>query len=168
MKCREFQERLTSYLDIELTLEERQTVKDHLAVCSICAKELNGLKKVGQWVHLTQVEPDVYFQKQVLKAVRSKRTIEKPGFWKKSGRSFFYAPVFKRAAMAFVFLLAVSSAYYLGYQSRPLSPENSRDISQNDLETINQEIDFYKDYEVIHQLELLQKMNQQKEEEQKL
>ena len=168
MKCRELQERLTSYLDIELTFEERQAVKDHLSICSLCAEELNGLKKVGQWVQLTQVEPDTYFQKQVLKAVRLKKQVEKTGFWSQSGWAFIYAPVFKRAAMGFVFLLAVSGAYYLGYQARPLSPASSHDISQNDLEKINQEIDFYKDYEVIHQMELLQKMNQQKEEEQKL
>ncbi len=168
MKCQEIQERLTSYLDLELPLEERQAVKDHLRDCSACTQEVNEFKKVGQWVQLTRIEPDFYFQKQVLNAVRSKNRVEKARFWSNLGQSFIYNPFFKRAAMAFVFLLAVSGAYYLGYQSRPLSIANRYDISQNDLEKINQEIDFYQDYEMIHQLELLKKMNPKKEEEQKL
>ena len=168
MKCEEIRERLTAYLDLELSVEERQGVKDHLAACSLCSEEVNGFKKVGQWVQLTQLEPDSYFQKQVLRGVRLRKEPVKVPFWSPFRGSFFYPPVFRRAALAFVFLLAVSGAYTLGYHSRPLFVANSEIISQPDLEKINQEIEFYQNYEVIHQLDLLKKMNQQKEGEQKL
>jgi anti-sigma factor RsiW len=165
MKCDGVQERLTSYLDLELSLEERQFIKDHLSICSLCTEELNELKKVGQWVRLIQPEPDPYFENQLLRVIKSSRKErEKRKFWNLAPSIYFRLPVIRRTAMAFVFLFAVLTAYYLGYQSHPFWVAQSVGVSQRDLEKINQEIDFYKDFEMIHQLDVLKKMDQKKEE----
>jgi hypothetical protein len=165
MKCDAVQERLTSYLDLELSLEKRQLVKKHLSVCSRCTEEVNELKKVGQWVHLIQPEQDPYFENQVLRVIKSSREEPKKGkFWNLTPWSYLRLPAIRRTAMAFIFLFVVLTAYYLGYQSHPFWVAQSVGVSQRDLEKINQEIDFYKDFEMIHQLDILKKMDQKKEE----
>lgn len=165
MKCDGVQERLTSYLDLELSSEERESVKDHLLTCLRCMEELNGLKKVGQWVHLIQLEPDPYFANQMLRVIKSsKKAGEKKRLWGLAPSIYFPLPAIRRTAMAFVFFFAVLTAYYLGVQSHPFWVARSVGVSQRDLEKINQEIDFYKDFEMIHQLDLLKKMDEKREE----
>ena len=118
MKCDAVQEHLTSYLDLELSLEEKQSLKDHLSTCSLCTEELNELKKVGQWVHLIQPEQDPYFEKQMLRVIKSSRKESgKARFSLLSPFKLFPLPAIRRAAMAFIFILAVLTAYYLGVQS---------------------------------------------------
>jgi hypothetical protein len=166
--CGEIQENLTAFLDLELSSKERESVKEHLLICPACIGEFNELKKVGQWAQLVQAEPDLYFQKQVYRLIRSgMQPAEAEGHSAPWGWNLFYSPSFKKGALAFVFLLTVVSAYFVGYFSRPLSVADNFGIPRQDLEKINQEIDFYKDYEMIHQLDLLKKMDQ-KNEDQKL
>ena len=165
MKCDGVQERLTSYLDLELSSEERESVKDHLLTCLFCMEELNGLKKVGQWVHLIQPEPDPYFEKQLLRLVKSsKKEVEKKDFRWRVFRDFFHFPAVRRAALASFFLFSIITSYYFGIQSHPYWIARSVGVSENDLDKINQEIDFYKDFEMIHQLDLLKKMDEKRAE----
>lgn len=165
MNCHEAEDQLTSYLDLELTLGERESIKEHLLSCSRCQEALNELKKVGQWVHLVQSEPDVYFEKQSLRRVKSSGVArEEKNFWILAPWELFRVPSFRRAAITFVFLIAVVTAYYLGYQTRPFWVAQSVGVSERDLEKINQEIDFYQDFEMIHQLDLLKKMDNKRSE----
>ena len=165
VKCGEIRDRLTAYLDLELSFDERQILKDHLSACSLCTRELNDLKKVGQWVHLSQSEPDPYFERQMLRVVKSARS----GSRKAKAGSFslgdlFRLPLIRKTALASIFAGSLATAYYLGVQSHPFWVAQSVGVSQGDLERINREIDFYKDFEVIHQLDLLKKMEKKKED----
>jgi hypothetical protein len=165
MNCHEAEDQLTSYLDLELSLGERESMKEHLLSCSRCREALNDLKKVGQWVHLVQTEPDLYFEKQSLRVIKSSVLHhEKKMSWRPTLGNFFRLPYLRPAATAFIFLFAVLTAYYLGYQSHPFWVAQSVGVSQRDLEKINQEIDFYRDYELIHQLDLLKKMDQERQQ----
>ena len=47
MNCDKVKKKIPLYIDNELQPQEAQEVKDHLAICSVCRKETEGLKK--QW-----------------------------------------------------------------------------------------------------------------------
>jgi anti-sigma factor RsiW len=158
--CHSIRQDLTSFLDLELSSGRRGEVEGHLKGCKACTGELNELKKVGQWVKLIQPEPDLYFEDQLLKRVKTKKRSNRGKVslfsgWFKAAPS----PLIRRAAWTFLFLISVATAYYMGYESRSVWTARTVEISQRDLDKINQEIDFYKDYEMIHQLDLLKMMD---------
>jgi len=163
--CKSIQENLTAYLDLELSKEERMKIKNHLSECTACLNELNELKKVGQWIHLVQTESDPYFENQILRKIKIKGERKSADRFGKFGiGNLFLFPTFRRTVLALVFFISVGISYYLGVISHPFWVAQGVGMSQRDLEKINQEIDFYQDYDLIDRLDILNKMNQKKEE----
>jgi anti-sigma factor RsiW len=51
--CAETQERLSAFLDDELTVQEHLDVRQHLADCSVCQNELAAYEEMGGWLRET-------------------------------------------------------------------------------------------------------------------
>jgi anti-sigma factor (TIGR02949 family) len=73
MDCAEAKEQFSSLLDGELAPEDRTALERHLAGCSDCLRELDGLKKVeGLFRELPRHEAPAGFEARVRDAVRPK------------------------------------------------------------------------------------------------
>ena len=160
MKCGKILEQLTAYADGELSLEEARIIRGHLGECPLCEQELCDQKKLDGWVRQNRVDPDPYFQKEVLKLIQSSRRFarENFGFGERPGRGLF-RPAFQWAAAAAVFVVGLTVAYTAGYNAHTREASLAVGISQRDVENINEDIDFFKNYELVHKLDVIQNMD---------
>ena len=111
-------ERLSSYLDGELSAEESRAIESHLEGCSKCRTELDGLQRVVQGLHsFERVAPPSFMESSILQQVsleaarRKRRESSFLRIIEASGRgniALGFAVVFSLAAIVYLFAIALT------------------------------------------------------------
>ena len=75
MQCADCRTRLDAYLDKELSAEERAEMREHLAACSDCARELEALERASTLAreHLVHYEAPDVLKARIANAIASER-----------------------------------------------------------------------------------------------
>ena len=75
MECRSIEEKLSAYLENQLSSEEKMQVAEHLKTCAKCSLSLNDLKKTVAYTQgLEEIEPPPWLARTVMARVRSEST----------------------------------------------------------------------------------------------
>jgi len=142
MKCKDINELLTSYLDEEVSPEERRQIKAHLALCQKCREELRLLASTRESLRqvlrarATEVEPSPQAWNLVRRRIESKSSL-----WEQLN-TYLSRPLWRAAIPIAVVLIAIgalwSTGVLPGFQSgtppvteRGLSDEESADASKS-------------------------------------
>jgi anti-sigma factor RsiW len=131
MECKKVRDRFSSLLENELDPLEEKIVREHLASCSECQKDLQQFTKTIQWIHsVKEVEvPDGFLSEIYKKMEEQKR--EAPPIeetrWKWFRHPFpLKLPVQAVAMVAIVFLVLYLTKMMPVETSRPKVAENSK------------------------------------------
>jgi anti-sigma factor RsiW len=75
MNCRKVSRRLSSYIDNDLSPEEKGLIEEHLSSCSSCRRKAADIKLIVEAAgQMERVEPGPYFVNRVLCAIGQKRS----------------------------------------------------------------------------------------------
>lgn len=78
MDCSDINEKLSAYIDDELSAEERAAVGEHIKTCSRCGLALEELKKtVAHTRNIEEVEPPPWLANKIMQQVREEAEQEK-------------------------------------------------------------------------------------------
>ena len=73
MNCDWVKEKIFSYLDAEVTAEDREKIVAHLATCPACAEELACFKSIQQTAQtLEELKPSDYFELRLKQRLEAK------------------------------------------------------------------------------------------------
>ncbi|MBM4145773.1 MAG: DUF2275 domain-containing protein [Nitrospira sp.] len=108
MQCNDIQEKLSAYIDGDISSEERMLIDEHLKSCEQCNKTLAEMKKTTEYVRdLGDIEPPAWLTQKIMTKIRSEAGKEK-SIWRK----LFYPLHIKLPVEAAVaVLLAVTTIY---------------------------------------------------------
>ena len=71
MKCSQVQEKLSAYLDREISNEEKGRIDDHIKTCKICREELASLTELNSTLDtLESIEIPPYFRTRVKQRIK--------------------------------------------------------------------------------------------------
>ena len=116
MQCSEIQEMLSFYLDDWLSAEEKTLVEQHLAVCSVCRKEMETLRCTIQTLaSLEQLSPPLDFNEKVRNLLE--KEVRKKSFWK---RFVDIIPASRLATVACMVLAVVVTVQNIGKLKGPM------------------------------------------------
>jgi predicted anti-sigma-YlaC factor YlaD len=77
MNCKSVQNRISAFLDRELSHEDSASVRAHIQDCNNCRSELEAIATLKDLLHRTPVpEPDAYFEERLIGNVMKR--IESP------------------------------------------------------------------------------------------
>lgn len=106
--CKDFENKLSLYLDNVLTAEDKRMVEEHLKSCAKCSAALADLQKVKAVTNnLSEVEPPPWFKQKVMAQVRAEA--EKKSFAEK----WFYPLRIKVPVQVFATIFIVVVAVYI-------------------------------------------------------
>ena len=129
MECREYEAQFNDYLDGELSLKERETLKVHLRECLSCYRKWNSLQKTKEVVsRLPNLNPPSY-----LSAIVMARVKERPS--RRLTYSFAHLPKWVPLGAVAALVLIVSLA--LWQVLLPSVPLRSRVSNQNNTPNID-------------------------------
>lgn len=116
MQCNDIQEKLSVYIDGDISSEERMLIDKHLKSCEQCKVTLAEMKKTSEYVrNLGDIEPPAWMTQKIMTKIRSEAGREK-SIWRK----LFYPLHIKLPVEAAVaVLLAVTTIYIF----RTMQPE---------------------------------------------
>lgn len=78
MECRSIEEKLSAYLENQLSSEEKMQVAEHLMTCAKCSLSLNDLKKTVAYIQgLEEIEPPPWLAQKVMARVREEAESKK-------------------------------------------------------------------------------------------
>ena len=78
MECKHIRERLPSYREEDVDLEEKRAIGQHLSSCQQCSRALDDLKKAEELVkRLPEVEPPAWMTQKVMARVRAEEEKKK-------------------------------------------------------------------------------------------
>lgn len=108
MQCNDIQEKLSAYIDGDISSEERMLIDKHLKSCQQCNETLAEMKKTTEYVrNLGDIEPPAWLTQKIMTKIRSEAGKEK-SIWQK----LFYPLHIKLPVEAAVaVLLAVTTIY---------------------------------------------------------
>ena len=108
MQCNDIQEKLSAYMDGDISSEERRLIEEHLKSCQQCNETLADLRKTTEYVRdLGDIEPPAWLTQKIMTKIRSEAGREK-SLWQK----LFYPIHIKLPVEAAVaVLLAVTTVY---------------------------------------------------------
>ncbi|MFZ3122694.1 MAG: DUF2275 domain-containing protein [Thermodesulfovibrionales bacterium] len=108
MQCNDIQEKLSVYIDGDISSEERMLIDEHLKSCEQCKETLAEMKKTTEYVRgLGDIEPPAWLTQKIMTKIRSEAGREK-SIWQK----LFYPLHIKLPVEAAVaVLLAVTTIY---------------------------------------------------------
>ncbi|OPX95695.1 MAG: hypothetical protein A4E58_02010 [Syntrophorhabdus sp. PtaB.Bin006] len=107
--CRDIQDKLTAYLEGDLTAKEKSLVEAHLASCAVCTAALVDLKRTAGLVQsLEDVEPPPWLTRKIMTAVREEAE-QRTGFFRK----LFYPLRIKIPIQAFATVLVAVLGVYV-------------------------------------------------------
>lgn len=101
MECKKLQERLSAYLDNEVSGQERRLLEEHLRSCAECRTELEALQAAGDVVKtLPEVTPSPDFRARFWQKVRESAPVQT--LWERIALRWIPVPVVL-AALVVVF-----------------------------------------------------------------
>jgi len=115
MTCEDRVKKLPAYLEGELSPQESEEFKAHLASCETCRETLEALKAADRLVrNLGEVDPPPWLKQQIMTRVREAHA-ERERFWRK----FFFPLHIKIPVQAFVVIIVSVLAFYIYRQDEP-------------------------------------------------
>lgn len=118
MKCAEFKDHLSEYMDGELVLAVRKACEDHLAACPDCRKAYQNLRAVWQELdHLPEVKPSPGFVSEFWTRVASQTTKKDPWAQVLSFFSFKYQMGFAALVLGALIVVSVVNIQRAGHGS---------------------------------------------------
>jgi hypothetical protein len=116
MQCNDIQEKLSAYIDGDISSGERRLIEEHLKSCQQCNETLADLRKTTECVRdLGDIEPPAWLTQKIMTKIRSEAGRQK-SIWQK----LFYPLHIKLPVEAAVaVLLAVTTIYIF----RTMQPE---------------------------------------------
>jgi hypothetical protein len=108
MQCNNIQEKLSAYIDRDISSEEKMLIDEHLKSCKQCKETFAEMKKTSEYVRdLGDIEPPAWLTQKIMTKIRSEAGREK-NIWQK----LFYPLHIKLPVEAAVaVLLAVTTIY---------------------------------------------------------
>jgi len=127
-------------------------VRDHLATCSLCARELKAIEKLNYKINqLEEVKPSPQFAANFWQSVEERKQQEYSSIWF-SGLK--WTPRLKwgfSSALMVLFMFGIYTVW-----SSFQNPESQKGIDLSpEIAEIEKEIDFYQNYEIIKEMEVL-------------
>jgi hypothetical protein len=115
MTCQDREKQLPAYREGELSPEEAEEIRTHLAACETCRRVLADLKTTDRLVRsLAEVEPPSWLKQQIMVRVRQESS-EKKGFLQR----FFFPLYIKIPVQAFIVIVISVLAFYVYRQDAP-------------------------------------------------
>ena len=153
MRCRKTRKMLTAYLSEELGPEEMSRVREHLADCSSCTQELTYLKKFGEITHrLREIEPSTGFEARFWRRVEeTKRSKPLREHLPHLGWTLRWRWGLSTAAGLLLLI-----GFYTVWERFPMM--NQKQTGAGEISEIVKDIDFYQNYEILEELDLLIKI----------
>ncbi|MCW5979630.1 MAG: zf-HC2 domain-containing protein [Bryobacteraceae bacterium] len=81
MSCRKTRTKFGRYLDGELLPQERQSLEGHLAECLECAREVDVLRRIDDFLGEDAAPRPPDLSEAILRRVQSERAEERPWMW---------------------------------------------------------------------------------------
>jgi len=111
MDCESVRDQFSSLLERELSPMEERIVREHLASCLVCQKELEHFEKVIHWLHSTdQVEVPEGFLSKILEKVKDRKIKDpmgKTGRWRWFDKAISLKLPFQAMGMVVVLVLVI-------------------------------------------------------------
>jgi len=115
MNHHDLREKLSAYMDGEVSPEERSAIEEHLKVCAACSQALGELRETAQRVKtLQEVEPPAWMTHKIMAQVRSKAE-PRTSIWQK----LFFPLHVKLPIEAVTALFCVVLGYYVYQSAQP-------------------------------------------------
>ncbi|MBN1869101.1 MAG: zf-HC2 domain-containing protein [Candidatus Omnitrophica bacterium] len=166
MDCQKIKKLIPIYLDKELEPKEMQAVREHLAACLACQKELKAFEESWAMLgDLNDIHPKPgfvgrFWKKMALEQSWQEKIIEA------MKNSFFKKPLIPALVTACMIVIAGSFVFYNYSQMRGTNQLLAK-LSQEDLEMFEniklaenldliEEIDFLEDFEIVENLDILE------------
>jgi hypothetical protein len=106
--CKDINDKLSLYLDNEISPQEKHAMEEHIKTCSQCAQTLADLQKVKAMTSkLSEVDPPAWFKQKIMAKVRAEA--EKKSFAEK----WFYPLRIKVPVQVFATIFIVVIAVYI-------------------------------------------------------
>ncbi len=154
MRCKKAQELINQLLDQELTGKDHQKLKAHLDRCAQCRQVYEDLKAIKtRVISADSLEPSdkvweklkIRIESEIIPELRAKQPA--PGLVeqeKDRSRGFqLFSPAFKYITAAFILLVFIAGAFYLGrYYQKPVQPRLEVALESQALQKL-QEAEFY-------------------------
>ncbi len=116
MECSNIKNRLSAYLEGEVSADEKTLIEEHLNSCAGCSADLADLKKTIEYVkEIEEVEPPVWMAQKIMARIRDEGQRKKGIF-----QRLFYPLHVKLPLEAVAALLVIGVALYV---YRDISPE---------------------------------------------
>ena len=108
MQCNNIQEKLSAYIDGDISSEEKMLIDEHLKSCQQCNETLAEMTKTTEYVrNLADIEPPAWLTQKIMTKIRSEAGREK-SIWRKL---FYPLPIKLPLEAALAVLLAVTTIY---------------------------------------------------------
>jgi len=115
MKCNDFQQKLSDYIEGIIPFEERMIIEEHLKSCSTCNESLADMKRTMGYVHdLEDIEPPAWLREKIMSRIKTE-TEPKRGFFQK----LFYPLHIKLPIEAVVIALITVITIYIFKTMQP-------------------------------------------------
>ena len=83
MQCNDIQEKLSVYIEGDISSEERMLIDEHLKSCQQCNETIAEMKKTTEYVrNLGDIEPPIWLTQKIMTKIRSEADKEK-SIWQK-------------------------------------------------------------------------------------
>ncbi len=142
MNCAEVKEQLCAYRAAELPLAQADQVRQHLSSCGACRSEARALSKLDVLLaRARSVEPSADFEPEFWRRIAEQQRPERRPRWRSVGRW----PLALGAAVAAAAVVILFVALW----------PRSRDRAGEGLAEIEHNLDFYQQFDVIEQMDVL-------------
>jgi anti-sigma factor RsiW len=139
-------EKLSSYLDGELTEDESASTRRHLQICTFCHNELNRLQSIDQMISgIRKIEPSQQFEKAFWKKINLLK--------QKKGKRWSVKDIALwglKPTLASATIVAVIAMAAILYVEKGTSKWNPVELA------IAKDLQFYSDLDMVSQLDLLE------------
>ncbi len=109
MDCQSISEKLSAYIEKQLSTEEKMQIDAHLKTCAKCSLALKDLKKTIEYMQgIEEIEPPQWLSQKVMARVREEAE-QKEGIWQK----LFYPLHIKLPLEAVATILIAVAAIYV-------------------------------------------------------
>jgi predicted anti-sigma-YlaC factor YlaD len=144
-KC-PFSEKLSLYIDGELTNEASERIRRHLQSCSACENELNRFQSVNQMLdEIKKIEPSPDFERAFWRKINSIKEKKKKKWSLKDFGLWRLRPILAGATV-----VATIAMVAMLYVEKGASKWNPEDLA------ISKDLQFYSDLDIVSHLDMLE------------